>query len=185
MSVDDCGHMGEVPPTRNVRYLLDASRHCGHDVAHWLRYLRKFVRNGAPALSPSEVEYLSNCGDLSLCQRVVLERGMETGTPTFGYLRALNEPARTPMVDLIRAELHGDMPTNPHGPRPASQDTSELDEPLGEPLGERGILDADRAVTLERLATGRGIQWLRSFYVENEAALLGDRYAACACHSDR
>lgn len=116
MGTDDVERMGVEAPTRNVRYLLDASRHCGHDVAHWLRYLRKFVRDGAPALSPSEVECLSRHVDLSLCQRVVLERGMEAGTPTFGYLIALNEPARTPMVDLIRAELRGDVPTDPHGP---------------------------------------------------------------------
>lgn len=90
------------------------------------------------------------------------------------------------MDDLVRAELRGDVPTNPHGPRPASQYADELDEALGdEVLGRRGILDEDRAATLERLAEERGIQWLRSFYVENETALLGDRYAACACHSDR
>ena len=45
-------------PSRDVTYLLSASKQCGYDIRQWIRYLRKYVKDERRTLSPQDVSFL-------------------------------------------------------------------------------------------------------------------------------
>ena len=92
-----------------VDYLLRAAEHSRFNARHWLRYLRKEIVNGKVRLTAQEIDLLVNNDKLTMYQKISLKRAMTPGTPTYQFVKELNEPAKTPMLDkIIRSRQNGD-----------------------------------------------------------------------------
>lgn len=87
-------------------YLRNAAAECGSNLSHWLRYLRKCVDNGVPRIDEEDLAFLLSSDELTMVQKVFLERAMTEGTPTNEYVASLNRPAKTPMLNQALKELH-------------------------------------------------------------------------------
>ena len=73
-----------------------ASRLCAKQ---WFRYLRKFVSaDGIPKISRSDVCNALRSTKLTMFQKVTLDSTMTYGTPTYAYIRKLNQPCKKNMV---------------------------------------------------------------------------------------
>ena len=90
------------PDTGYDDYLISAAALTADNAKHWLRYLRKIFREGKVCLSAEQLSHILTSGKLTMYQRISLLRAIEPGSPTNRYVRSLNEPAQTPLLDKLR-----------------------------------------------------------------------------------
>ena len=103
--MDESNLMHGLNPMR-VQYMINAAEQSRFNAKHWLRYLRKQVRDEEVLLTPVEIESIVDSGALTMYQVISLKRAMEKGTPTNQYVVSLNQPSETPMLDQILRKYH-------------------------------------------------------------------------------
>ncbi len=75
-----------------VQFFLDGAVASRDNAAHWFRYLRKIVKGKNDfVLTQEELSWLLSRDELSCFQKVTLKRAMTIGTPTYQYVKSLNE----------------------------------------------------------------------------------------------
>ena len=76
-----------------------------YNASHWFRYLRKIIKNDKVIITPDEIQILLKSKNLTMFQKVTLERAAIIGSPTYIYIKSLNEPAKLPMLTKLRSEI--------------------------------------------------------------------------------
>ena len=84
-----------------VDYLINAAKQSRYNAKHWLRYLRKEFNGDECRLSSNELSALINSDELTMYQKISLKQAANPGTATNRYIIELNQPAKTPMLDLL------------------------------------------------------------------------------------
>ena len=100
--------LSNLPPNvrePKVRYLLRAAIHSKYNAKHWARYLRKEIVNGETKILPEEVDWLMERKELSAFQKIFLKRTMIKGTPTYQYVKELNEPVKKEKLEHLMKHL--------------------------------------------------------------------------------
>jgi hypothetical protein len=82
-------------------FILYAARDAGTDQELWCRYLRKCFVDGEPIISQDEINRA--LAQLPAAQAEIVREIMTPGY-LYEYVRKLNMPAETPMVDAVRRE---------------------------------------------------------------------------------
>ena len=84
-----------------INYVIEAAEESRYNARHWLRYLRKQIRDGKALLTKEDVAAIIEAGQLTMYQEISLMRAMESGTPTNKYVAGLNQRAETHMLNQI------------------------------------------------------------------------------------
>ncbi len=84
-----------------INLLIRAAEESRYNARHWLRYLRKQIKDGKAMLTKEDIATVIEKGQLTMYQKVSLKRAMESGTPTNRYIVELNQRAKTKMLDQI------------------------------------------------------------------------------------
>ena len=71
-------------------YMINAANHSKGSASHWFRYLRKDINNKGIYFTDSDIEYLFNCEELTMFQRISLKAAFTEGTPTNKHISGLN-----------------------------------------------------------------------------------------------
>lgn len=81
--------------SKNELYILRAAEDTRYNAWHWFRYLRKIIsHDGKVLLSEESIDKLLNNPRLTNFQKVTLKRAVKIGTPTYDYIRGLNQPCK-------------------------------------------------------------------------------------------
>ena len=83
-------------------YMIKAAHETRTNARHWLRYLRKQIKDDQIMLTKEDIQLILEKGQLTMYQTISLVRAMEPGTPTNQFVAKLNQKARTPMLDQIK-----------------------------------------------------------------------------------
>ena len=62
-----------------INYMIKAANHSKGSASHWFRYLRKDINNKGTYFTDSDIEYLFNCEELTMFQRVSLKAAFTEG----------------------------------------------------------------------------------------------------------
>ena len=90
----------------NVDFLIYGAKESKTHLKQFLRYLRKFIYRSGNKINNEDIEELLKSKDLTIWQKVLLKRVLNTKSFTYKYVTSLNEPAKTPILDKIK-EKHG------------------------------------------------------------------------------
>ena len=86
--------------SKDEMFILQGAEHSRYNAWHWFRYLRKIIdRNGEIILDSLSIKSLLKSPRLTNFQKVVLKRAVEKGSPTYEYLRELNQPCKRKMLE--------------------------------------------------------------------------------------
>jgi hypothetical protein len=86
-------------------YIVRAAQHSRGSSKHWFRYLMKSIDKCGISFSPSDIDLLYNDDRLTPFQRISIKRAFEEGTVTRGYIRSLNEPRKTDVLERLKERL--------------------------------------------------------------------------------
>lgn len=86
-----------------VRFYTKGALESRNSLSQWMRYLRKLFFSGK-IKDETIVSRLGESDQLTMLQKIVLSSAQDKTTPTHRYVTALNEKAKTPMLDKIRRE---------------------------------------------------------------------------------
>lgn len=76
------------------------------NASHWFRYLRKIIKDGRIIIPPEDIKKLLESDNLTIFQKITLERTSIIGTPTYIYANSLNKPAKRFFSDSLRGEIN-------------------------------------------------------------------------------
>lgn len=77
----------------SIGFLIRGAIDSKYNGRHWFRYLKKIIVNNEIILSKEEIQALLKSDKLTMFQKVTLSRAVAVGSPTYEYLKRLNQPA--------------------------------------------------------------------------------------------
>ncbi len=88
-----------------IEYLLNAAQKSKWNLELWVRYLNKVIQRDKILLSKKEIDYLTNCEELTSFQRVFLELALEKETTPWEMTVGMSEPTRSIHLQAVLQEL--------------------------------------------------------------------------------
>ena len=89
-----------------INYFITGANESKGNAKHWFRYLRKMIKNDKIIISNNDINELLNSNELSMFQKITLERVILTYSPTFKYVSSLNKPAKLNYYNTLRSEIN-------------------------------------------------------------------------------
>lgn len=91
-------------------YMISGARDSRYNSRHWFLYLRKVITKEKIKLSKEDIIDLLSSPELTMYQKVTLERAVIVGTPTHQRIISLNEKAKLRYVELLKRRIeHGEI----------------------------------------------------------------------------
>ena len=144
--------------SRNLNYLFIGAKHSRYHARHWFRYLRKFVSmEGKITLSHQDVAFALFSKQLTIFQKITLQRMMTYGTPTYRYVYELNQPSRRFVLNEFFRKLQNN-----------ELSVHSTNKNFYSVFAE--------AVALEFLGKSHGLNWLLQFYISVEDDFLSSMH---------
>ena len=86
--------------SKDEMFIVNGAEHSRYNAWHWFRYLRKIIdSDGEILLSSYSIEKLLNSSRLTNFQKIVLKRAVEKGSPTYEFIKGLNQPCKKTMLE--------------------------------------------------------------------------------------
>lgn len=168
----------------NIAYYIKAAQHSRYNSQHWFRYLRKIFNENECKLTDDEINQLLSSNYLTMYQKVVLKRAVIKDSKTNKKIVALNQKAKTPMIDQIKRKYNVQCMKLRSGREQDIEDVSKIITKLEIPspkefsdiLVEYKFTDIDESLILESFGKAYGMEWLEKYYIENIESLFSDDY---------
>ena len=89
-----------------VNFFVRGALQSKGNAKHWFRYLRKMIVDGKIVLPSEDISALLKNDNLTMFQKITLERAATVGSPTFMYAASLNQPAKYRFYEALRSEMN-------------------------------------------------------------------------------
>lgn len=86
-------------------YMIKAAKDSKYNARQWFLYLRKVVTKEKIKLSQQDIIALLSSSELTMYQKITLERAVIIGTPTYKRIISLNEKAKLRHVELLKRKI--------------------------------------------------------------------------------
>lgn len=86
-------------------YMINGAQDSRYNSRHWFLYLRKVITKEKIKLSEQDVTALLSSSELTMYQKVTLERAVIVGTSTYQRVISLDQKAKLRYVELLRRRI--------------------------------------------------------------------------------
>lgn len=96
--------------TNLYNYMINSAKDSKYNSRQWFLYLRKVITKEKIKLSQEDINALLSSSELTMYQKVTLERAVVYGSPTYQRVISLNEKAKLRYVELLKRRIeHGEI----------------------------------------------------------------------------
>ena len=86
-------------------YMINAAIDSRYNSRQWFLYLRKVITKDKIKLSEQVITDLLSSSELTMYQKVTLERAVIIGTPTYQRVISLNQKAKLRHIELLKRRI--------------------------------------------------------------------------------